>query len=171
MSATLNEETKQLMEVNRQLAPIMAKWFQAYLECSDAVQEVVTDMFAIISDTEVDADDREMAIMTLLEALFPSSHNGSLGGDLEELDTANREYCPNFAAVSSEMDQEEATFGDRVQKLLSEKNMTQSDLAKAIGVNQSAISMLLNRGARPQRRTVARIAEALRVSPESLWPM
>jgi len=43
-------------------------------------------------------------------------------------------------------------------------------LAEKIGVGQPAISMMLQRQCRPQKRTVMRIAEALGVSAEELWP-
>ena len=48
--------------------------------------------------------------------------------------------------------------------------MTQEQLAAKIGVGQPAISNMLNRQCRPQRRTVKRLATALDVSPEDLWP-
>ena len=42
--------------------------------------------------------------------------------------------------------------------------------AAAIGVGQPAISMVLTRNCRPQRRTVEKIAKALDVSAEEVWP-
>ncbi len=48
--------------------------------------------------------------------------------------------------------------------------MSQVELAAAIGVGQPAISMMLSRNCRPQRRTVECIARALEVTPNDLWP-
>jgi len=48
--------------------------------------------------------------------------------------------------------------------------MTQEALAAKLGVGQPAISNMLNRQCRPQRRTVLRLAQALGISPEELWP-
>ena len=169
MAAIMNDDKQQLMEMNQQFAPIVAKWMCAYLECSDEVRMVVNEMVEIISDNDTDEDDREMAVATLLEALFPSMHNGGLGGDLEELDAVSRDNNPRFADTSAKMDAQEAAFGERVQKLMTEKGMTQAALASKTGVNQSAISMLLNRGTRPQRRTVEKIAKALGVQTEEIW--
>ena len=45
----------------------------------------------------------------------------------------------------------------------------QIDLANASGVGQPAISMMLSRNCRPQKRTVIRIAAALGISPGELW--
>jgi transcriptional regulator with XRE-family HTH domain len=49
------------------------------------------------------------------------------------------------------------------------KNISQAELAKAIGVSQPAISLLLARKCRPQRRTVEKLAEALNVETRELW--
>ena len=68
------------------------------------------------------------------------------------------------------MEREEATFAERLAALLEAKDMTQERLAEAIGVGQPAVSMMLNRNCRPQRRTVEKIAKALKVSPEDVWP-
>jgi transcriptional regulator with XRE-family HTH domain len=67
------------------------------------------------------------------------------------------------------MIEEEQTFAQRLSAFLTEKEMTQEQLASAIGVGQSAISNMLNRQCRPQRKTVARIAAALGIEPAELW--
>ncbi len=43
----------------------------AYLKSSQVVQKVVRDMYKIIFDPESDADDIDMATITLEDALFP----------------------------------------------------------------------------------------------------
>lgn len=77
---------------------------------------------------------------------------------------------PKMKQVLQDMEKEGSTFGERVNMLLETKNMTQGDLASMVGLNQSAISMLISRSCRPQRRTVEKIANALKVSSEDLWP-
>ena len=164
------DHKSQLKEYNQHLAPLFVPWLQAFLECSDNSQQVVRDMVSIMSDPEADADDKEMAKATFLEALFPSTHNGLFGADLEEVEASNCEANKDFAAVVCEMDQQETTFGDRVQKVMKSKGITQEQLAEATGVTQPAICMLLNRNARPQQRTVSKIAEALKVDVSEIWP-
>jgi transcriptional regulator with XRE-family HTH domain len=68
------------------------------------------------------------------------------------------------------MAREESIFAQRVDSLMREKELTQELLAERIGVSQPAISNMLTRKCRPQRRTVARIATALNVRPEEIWP-
>ena len=58
----------------------------------------------------------------------------------------------------------------RVRKLMKVKGITQEDLANAAEITQPAVSNLLTRGCRPQRRTVEKFAGALGVNPSELWP-
>jgi len=146
---------------------MFAQVFQAYLECSDEVQAALREMVGIVNAADATEDEREAALATIAEALFPSRHNGSLGIDLEELD---KEASKPTAAFLKQLDEQEATFAERVTALLDERGITQSELANAIGVGQPAISMMLSRSCRPQRRTVERIAKELKVAPEDIWP-
>ena len=168
VTAMLNEK-KRINEYNQHLAPLFAPWLQAFIECSDSSRAVVVDMIEIMSDPEADDDDKEMAKATFLEALFPSTHNGILGADLAQLEEIHCESHVDFASVAADMDQQEFTFSERVQAIMKSKGITQDQLADATGVTQPAICMMLNRSARPQRRTVAKIAEALGVSASELW--
>ncbi len=148
---------------------MFAHLFQAYLECDPEMQDVIRRMAAIIVEPEVDEDDRAMALATLHEALFPavSDRDGFLGADLEE---EERSGSIDDAALAASLDAEEEAFAERVKAILHRRNMTQEQLATALGIGQPAISMLLARKARPQRRTVERVAGALGVEPGELWP-
>ena len=53
---------------------------------------------------------------------------------------------------------------------MDEQGMTQSELASALGLGQSAIANLLSRNCCPQRRTVVKLAKALGIAPDDLWP-
>ena len=141
--------------------------FRAYLECSDAVQEVIRDMVEIVNDPEATAEEIDAAVLTIAEALFPSHRNGNLGIDLEECEA---DAPDDIREKLEEADSHEAAFAQRVSALLTERQMTQSDLASAIGVGQPAISMMLSRNCRPQKRTIEKIAEALKVSASEIWP-
>jgi transcriptional regulator with XRE-family HTH domain len=69
-----------------------------------------------------------------------------------------------------EMDREEETFAARLRARMDERGFTQESLALKLGIGQPAISNMLNRQCRPQRRTVLRLAEALGVPAAELWP-
>jgi len=168
MGSVIDRKTELDQTTYKNLAPIFAQWMHALMECSDVVQGVVHDMVEIMVDPEADDEDKEMAKATFLEALFPVSHNGSLGADLEELEEEHRNGA--IGDLIDEMDTEEFSFGEKVKVALVDRGMTQQQLAAAIGVGQPAVSMMLNREARPQLRTVKKIAEALQLSHEDLWP-
>jgi transcriptional regulator with XRE-family HTH domain len=53
---------------------------------------------------------------------------------------------------------------------MTKSGITQEELAKTVGIGQPAISNMLKRQCRPQKRTVERLAEALKLSPQDLWP-
>lgn len=170
MAVIQDKNTEQLNRERERLVPAVTPWLRAYMECNDAVQAVVRDMLDICESEDADEDEKEMAIATVREALFPTTHSGSLGADLEELEEQQKATCPDSAKVIDELDNQEAVFADRVASIMNVKGMTQEQLADAIGVGQPAISMMLARKGRPQRRTVLRIAEALGVSVNDLWP-
>jgi lambda repressor-like predicted transcriptional regulator len=134
---------------------------QAYLECSDEIQRGIDEMIEIVVDPKSDEQEQEMALNTIVEALFPS--------DAVDLEDTN--WCsPEDLKAMEELDREEAAFAEVLDKLMREKRVTQAQLAKKVGVGQPAISNMLKRQCRPQRRTILRLAKALRVAPEVLWP-
>lgn len=77
---------------------------------------------------------------------------------------------PGVKTALEEMAQEETAFVSKVSRLLAEKQLTQAELAKMVGVSQPAISMILSRRCRPHPRTIGKIAAALDVKVEELWP-
>jgi transcriptional regulator with XRE-family HTH domain len=68
------------------------------------------------------------------------------------------------------MNREEQAFAERLRELLDRKHISQTELAVRTGCSQSAISHMLNRNARPQKKTILKLAEALQVEPVALWP-
>lgn len=68
------------------------------------------------------------------------------------------------------MDAPEATFAQRLRELMDSKRVSQLELAERIGCSQPAISQMLNRNCRPQKKTILKLAEALNVHAYELWP-
>lgn len=145
-------------------------FLRAYLACDEPIRGVVLDMLEILSDDDADSDDRNMALTTLGEALFPSRRSGTLGIDLAASEKEEAERDPEMKRFTEEMDAEEASFATNLASLMNQRGLTQKELAQRIGVGQSAISNMLSRECRPQRRTILRLAEALGVEPARLWP-
>lgn len=136
----------------------------AFEQCDKEIQTAVTDMVAIISDAEATEDEKQRALNTIVEALFP-------GLAFDFLQNCDRARGSIEAKTQWEkFSQEEATFAERLNSIMASKGLTQEQLAKKIGVGQSAIANLVNRNCRPQRKTVQRIAAALEVEATELWP-
>jgi lambda repressor-like predicted transcriptional regulator len=150
----------------RYTTEMFAQVFRAFLEASGEVQEVIKSMVRVVNDPQVDDDDREAAIETLMEALFPASHEGELGIDLDDVQQVERS---GYTEASRSIALEEQAFANNLRHVMETRGVTQQQLAERIGVGQPAISMMLARECRPQRRTVERIAEALGVSADELW--
>jgi len=138
-----------------------AKLLRAYLSRDEEDREGIASMASIAIDPDATADEIEAALETLREGLYPTEPI-----DLE----AGWELEPNEENVSKRMDLEEETFANSLDGHMNAKGISQVELAAAIGVGQPAISMMLSRDCRPQRRTVEKLARALGVPPNDLWP-
>ncbi len=153
MTATTKKKKAIQADANLIASEMFAKVFCAFLECSDEVQIAIKDMAEIVVDSTSTEDEKQAAVLTIADALFPDHR--SLGVDLEECE---EDMCPEVQQILRQMDAQEAMFSERVNAILQSKGWTQGDLAKAVGVGQPAISMMLSRNCRPQRHTVDRIA-------------
>lgn len=161
-----------------EIEPKQREFIRRYLECSDEVQSVVRSMFAVLDHKYTTEDDRERAFATLADALHlkPLEGHGNYGMDLATVEQDAATGHPDEARrpVISErlrqLDSQEATFADRLRQTLEEKNITQGELADRTGCTQSAISKMLTRNARPRRKTIIKMSDALNVAPTVLWP-
>ena len=158
--------------------PKQQEMIRLYMECSDEIQEVVRSMFAILNNPDVSAADKKRAASTITDALYPvpTEGHGRYGVGLAQIEreTATKHpdqsKHPQIASRLAQMDSQEATFADRLRDLLKKRNITQEELAKRINCTQSAISKMLTRNCRPQKKTILSLAEALDVAPTVLWP-
>jgi lambda repressor-like predicted transcriptional regulator len=140
---------------------------RAYMECSDAIQHGVLDMVAILENPEASEDEKAAAEDTLIESLYPQYVKDDLGIDSVGYEELQRKTEPD---LEEELDNQEATFAKNLSAVMTKKGVTQSQLAEMVGIGQPAISMILARNCRPQRRTVEKIATALQMKPSDLWP-
>jgi len=143
----------------RQFAQIMG----AFQECDEDIQAVVLEMVDIVNDESATGDEKDAATNTIVEALFPS-----LMQDMTQQERKARQG--EAGNVLAEMADEESHFADRVNALMAQQGITQTELAEKVGVGQSAIANMLSRKSRPQRKTVARFAEAFGVDASELMP-
>ncbi len=165
-----NEAFRAILNIDSEQRELILR----YLECSNDVQSVVRSMFAVLEHPHTTNEDRQRAITTIEDALFVNPLEGGMDFLTAERETARKneqaERRPVVAARLDQLDSQEATFAQRLRRILDEKNVTQEELAERIDCTQSAISKMLSRDARPQRKTILKMAQALNVQPTDLWP-
>ncbi len=152
------------------LTSIERDFVKSYLECSDDLQQVVMSMFAVLDSAEATEEERHRARTTIADTLFLNPHKMRYGMDLVDSEGEAAEANTALASEVRRMDQQEATFAERLRELLDRKHISQTELAERTGCSQSAISHMLNRNSRPQKKTILKLAAALQVEPVELWP-
>ena len=165
MSVTLDNQNNSKKNANQN------DFMHALMECSSELKEQVLLLLKnVVCADDVDRDDKEMAMFTIADILFPIPHKGMHGMDLQESEEEAAQQDSELLEIVNRMNLEEATFAERLQAAMDDQGMTQAELAIAVGLGQSAIANLIARNCRPQRRTVIKLANALCVSPDELWP-
>lgn len=161
MSAELHRASARLVRTSDGL--LRASALQAIVaalgECDGELRDEALQLLRQLSSGQLDEYEQEATLALLGEILF---NDGSVAPN-----EATDQECLD---VVSHMQAQEGEFADRLRRLMADIRITQEQLAEAIGVGQSAISMMLQRKCRPQKRTVRRLAQALGVAPEALWP-
>ena len=143
----------------------------ALAECEEELRAEAVELFKQLASGELDEEQRFATVALLAEILFPNADSkGAPGSDLVEAEEIAPSIAPETKDILARMDKEESFFSDRLRELMETKGLTQSELAAKVGIGQPAISMMLNRACRPQRKTVLRFAQALGVPAEKLWP-
>jgi DNA-binding XRE family transcriptional regulator len=138
---------------------------QAFFQLDAAEQKEIQEQVKRLSDAQTLAAERDRTEKRLAAMLGPAGKRGA--GPVLSRD---ERFGPGHRELRAQMEQAEAAFAATLARLLAERQLTQAQLAERIGVGQSAISMLLKRRCRPQRRTLGKLAEALGVTVEELWP-
>ncbi len=161
-----------VLEWMRSMSPAERQRFIAtLLECSDDVQNVVVSMLAVLKNHDASRNERQRALMTMADALHLNPYEDGkygLGLVASEADAAERH--PALAREVEKMNSQEATFAARLKELMETKRVSQQELADRVGCSQPAISQMLNRNCRPQKKTILKLAEALNVQAHDLWP-
>jgi lambda repressor-like predicted transcriptional regulator len=143
----------------------------AFMECDESLRAEALELLKQLKSGDLDEHERISTIALLAEILFPNADDKGIPGlDLEEAEEIAKGRFPESSETLSRMDQEEAHFAERLRHFMESKGITQVALAEKVGLGQPAISMMLNRKCRPQRKTIARFADALGVKIDELWP-
>jgi DNA-binding XRE family transcriptional regulator len=139
---------------------------QAFFQLDTKQQQEVQKQIQRVSDSQISSAERDLAEKTLAAMLRTTAGKHGAGRVLNR----DERFGPAHHELRARMEQVEEAFATTLARLMAERQLTQAQLAERIGVGQSAISMLLKRRCRPQRRTIGKLAEALGVPVEELWP-
>jgi DNA-binding XRE family transcriptional regulator len=138
----------------------------AFFRLDAATQKDIRNQVTLVSNPNTPEAERSRAEKAVVEILRSA---GEKPANALVVSRSER-FGPRHQEVRTQMEQAEAAFAGTLARLMAERQLTQVQLAERVGVGQSAISMLLKRRCRPQRRTLGKLAEALGVSVEELWP-
>lgn len=132
------------------------------------VRQTTLEMLRIIEDRDSSPEDRDRACRTIRESLSQAESSEIAGTSLTRPAQASlRETLPG---LESKLDSQESSFWRKVLETLKAKSITQLQLADRLGITQPAVSQMLHRRCRPQRKTIMSLADALGVEPRELWP-
>ncbi len=169
--AVMQSESPRVQELQAQSFKLASPIVLALLECDDELRAVAKDLLEQLASGELDKPEEQSTCALLAEILFPNADAaGRPGLDLLEAEAIAAQEHPEAAPILADMDRQESTFAERLRDRLEATGMTQVELAEKVGIGQPAISMMLNRTCRPQKKTVQKLAAALGVAPVDLWP-
>jgi transcriptional regulator with XRE-family HTH domain len=146
-------------------------FISALQECSEQLRSDVERLMTIVDDPNSLPGERGRAWNTLLDQfhLLPDDES-RYGMDIARSEEAAAPRFPLLANEVARMDSQETLFADRLRQIMKDKNVTQQQLAERIECSQPAISQMLSRKCRPQRKTLEKLASALSVDVHELWP-
>lgn len=137
---------------------------------SESVDEQLRGLTQILDDPNAAVEDKASAAETIRETFLVHCGSEEWGATLSEIGSRTVGRNPEADHIEDHLDSQEDYFCKKIRELMKEKGLTQVDLANRLGKQQAAISQLLSRGCRPQKRTILKFAEVLDVAPTELWP-
>jgi lambda repressor-like predicted transcriptional regulator len=147
-----------------------AEVLMAYLEKSPMIQAVIRDLVKSLQDGNLPSEQRQWTERALQATLFryPPPQPGERGRAVSAEE--REQLVPGLREARERIEEEERRFAANLARFLEEREISQAEWAQRVGLGPSAISMMLLRPYRPQRRTVEKIAQVLGVELRELWP-
>lgn len=154
------------MEWSRSMPPTeRSKIWAVLAACSHETSETVASSIRALKDSRTTQAERQHALTTIADALFVKTDDRERP---HTPDGSHRVQPPTIAVHDTETQQ--SMFAERLRAIMESKCLSQQELAERVGCSQPAISQMLNRRCRPQKKTILKLAEALGVKPADLWP-
>ena len=142
----------------------------ALAHCTEQARQTLIDLIGVADSPDSTEQEKASARATIYETLEAEGQRGARGVSLRGLQARAFGQSPDADRMSQQMDSQEEQFARKLRELMKAKGLTQVELARRSDCTQPAISQMLSRGCRPQKRTIFKLAEALGVAPTDLWP-
>jgi transcriptional regulator with XRE-family HTH domain len=133
-------------------------------------RETVLRMLSVIEDPDSTTQETRRACSTIRAAIEVQDDPNRYGVNLGECELSAMVANPSVDRLAEELDSQEAAFAEKLRQFMKARGVTQRELASRIGCTQPAISQMLKRECRPQKKTILGLATALNVDPRDLWP-
>ena len=160
--------TRQMPQAEREI------FWAALAKCRTELQEVVFRMLSVVENPKSNSRERQEAMRSITDALFfdhiEKEDDIDYGIGLVTSEGGTAQIVPQRSPEVATMDTQQTAFAARLRALMEAKHISQQDLASRVGCSQPAISLMLNRRCRPQKKTILKLADALNVNPNELWP-
>ncbi len=134
------------------------------------VRQTVWRMLAVIENPASTVHEKQRACSTIRDAFELHDEPHCFGVNLAKSEVNAAASYASVDRVANELDSQEAAFAEKLREFMKLRAITQSELASRVGCTQPAISQMLKRACRPQRKTILALANALNVAPHELWP-
>jgi DNA-binding XRE family transcriptional regulator len=157
---------RQIREQDMEAFEGFAAALPRYLRCSTRIQGVVCDLVQVFNDPDTRKEERERVLTALAVTLCREPPSSSEPKD----PPARQPRAPDEALWRRKLEEEENLFVANLKRLMEDRKLTQAELAERAGLSQPAISMMLARRYRPQRRTIRLLAQVLGVAENELSP-
>jgi transcriptional regulator with XRE-family HTH domain len=143
---------------------------RALAHCSEEVQQSLIELIEVAESPDSTEQDKASARATIQETLQSYGHPKARGVSLRGLEAGAVGQSRQVDQTSQPVESQEEQFARKLWASMKAKGLTQVELASRSDCTQPAISQMLSRRCRPQKRTILKLAEALGVAPTDLWP-
>ena len=134
------------------------------------IRRTVECMLEVILQPNANTHDRERACSTIRDAFASRALSSEFAVNLAAYELSEAASDVSLDRRAAELDTQEGEFAEKLRDLMKARAITQAELASRIGCSQPAISLMLKRQCRPQKNTILKLASALNVAPQELWP-